>query len=478
MADDNEPVRETMLKIQRFSGKDEDFALWRMQFRNAMTQRGLGYLFEENLDVPFYNADEAGLTDIQLRNKRGNQRGMGLLLGSGFDTLDDAGERAHGIAARTVRPKKHMMYGNFPAAWRGLDVVCGSIGMATKATLKQQYSDMMMKHREHPGQFINRLVTLRLKLEDDFDVEIEDADFLMDIVSKLPVPNNPERQVDIYQLEKAEIEKSVEEDEGNGELMTLNEAQLKLTQRYDVVYPKNKKRKGRGSSDEYGLNASQVKVRCRNCGQWGHKSYNCPEKKNSGNGSGKDGKGKQPHRNRTCHFCKKKGHIAKNCPEKARRNGAGNNGGSSETANSSYDVVLMALEDSPIYCSECGSSSVPPVDVDCGDTLWFPPNRFDGKHFYYDPDCDGVESIHDHSCSDGSAHGRDDEDTLGPDDAFAADPFDAFFDDFSQGTVDQSSEEGTGDFEKYFSSTEVQQGFLSLSPEVLRTLEEEAHLES
>ena len=58
-------------------------------------------------------------------------------------------------------------------------------------------------------------------------------------------------------------------------------------------------------------------MKCYNCGNLGHKSIDCPNKKGNSNNS--------HSRGIICHKCNQSGHMAKDCPSKNINNSLNNN---------------------------------------------------------------------------------------------------------------------------------------------------------
>jgi len=95
---------------------------------------------------------------------------------------------------------------------------------------------------------------------------------------------------------------------------------LELCERLNLRYQKLKqegKTDRNKPLDETALFAGGFKGKCNNCGAWGHKSVECPQRQN--NHSGSQGQGYQPRRfTGQCYYCGLFGHKAVNCHKKAR----------------------------------------------------------------------------------------------------------------------------------------------------------------
>jgi hypothetical protein len=89
----------------------------------------------------------------------------------------------------------------------------------------------------------------------------------------------------------------------------------------------------------------QFKVRCHNCGKYGHKGANCPNKKDSSNGGQKGGtksNGKGGFKG-NCNHCKKYGHKEADCFMKKKEQGK-ELASNAVKSNEEDEVVLLALE--------------------------------------------------------------------------------------------------------------------------------------
>ena len=121
--------------------------------------------------------------------------------------------------------------------------------------------------------------------------------------------------------------------------LTIEDVRAALNLRYQRI-SKGKSGANNNSNDdghETALFAGGFKGKCNNCGEWGHKGYQCPKKGGNGNGNNSGGSkfsGK-------CHYCKKVGHRAFECRKKKTDKG---NKGSERSA--------VAVDEDSSECEE------------------------------------------------------------------------------------------------------------------------------
>jgi hypothetical protein len=177
-----------------------------------------------------------------------------------------------------------------------------------KVTLKKDYMSLSFKEASQcPRSFVLKLAQIREKLNDDYEYDTPLVTFLEDIIDRL---------TSNYKTKKEKWLEDVE----NGSMKRLK-LMLALEKEHKTLFSEYQK-KGHKTALVMG---GQPKVKCYNCGQWGHKRNNCPQKKKGFTGakskdrsrgdrmslSKKDGN--QSHLR--CHCCKQVGHVKKYCPE-------------------------------------------------------------------------------------------------------------------------------------------------------------------
>jgi Zinc knuckle len=108
-----------------------------------------------------------------------------------------------------------------------------------------------------------------------------------------------------YDLQLALMEKRIGD---NDKPLTVEEIRAELSQCFERLSVKSTRNDNGEELEEQAQFSGQLKGKCRNCGQIGHKSFQC---KNHSNHNGVN------HSNTTagnyCTYCRKTGHIKENC---------------------------------------------------------------------------------------------------------------------------------------------------------------------
>ena len=184
--------------------------------------------------------------------------------------------------------------GHFPKAWQELCEHFEETATLDLVDLQQEYFDMKMEEDKEPSLFIVKLERMRKKLRDNGH-SISDKDFLKQVLAKLP--KGKEEELGPYQVEKRSIVLHMEIDNN----YNLGRMKNDLEKVYKDVYAE---RKEKDEEPDVAMAAygRQYKGRCRKCGKYGHKSYNC-----------RSGNSNDSTSNIKCFFCGKRGHKITVC---------------------------------------------------------------------------------------------------------------------------------------------------------------------
>jgi hypothetical protein len=142
-----------------------------------------------------------------------------------------------------------------------------------------------------------------------------------------------------YELQLALMERRVGDDE---KPLTIEEMRGELSLHFERMNMKSSSNKEVEGLEENAFISGQFKGKCRNCGQIGHKSFQC---KNQGSHNG--GNNGNSSGGNFCSYCRKPGHDKKDCfklkKRDSRSNNASMNNGHAYRPNfHSQDVVLAA----------------------------------------------------------------------------------------------------------------------------------------
>jgi len=336
------------LKPPRFGGTEEEWRVWSSNFLSILVQKKMEEIVDfldspENIprdDDLCMQADGVTPDTAKQTLKKQNKRAYALLQTSiNYKTSDGllAWNNVENFKDRNGGYKD----GDFKKAWKVLEEFYEPKDATSLADLVDEYNKKRLSRKEDPALMISFLQSIKARMKDQGHTITEDQ-FIVDVLSKLPSAKK-EGEVPPYEDIKREIQRDI----SSGARITWIAVQRLLHSRYKVLYPKQE-----SQSNEVALNASQVKVKCFKCGEWGHKSFNCPQNKGSKNGSSSKKNGSGKKETRTCFYCKKPGHIKADCRQWKAKNGDKENS-TKEVNASTYEIVLTAKEEEPeewVFC--------------------------------------------------------------------------------------------------------------------------------
>ena len=218
--------------------------------------------------------------------------------------------------------------GNAATAWEKLKNKYEPVSAPTLVKLEKQFRELSLKKGQDPEIWIMELEDLRVRLE-TMQSSISENQFMIHILNNLT--SDYELQLAMMERRVGDSERPLTVEEIRGEL-SLRFERLNITKAEGEVL------------EEHALFGGQFKGKCRNCGQLGHKSFQCKNRavNNGGNNGNSSGGGI------FCSYCRKTGHEKKNCFKLKKKEARNNNNPSNNNGNSNrqnyepQDVVFTA----------------------------------------------------------------------------------------------------------------------------------------
>ena len=308
-------TEKSMIKIAPFTGKQSDWSVWREKFMARAKRKGYKDVLLGNITVP---AESDKVTDKALisARKANNTAFEDLLL------LID-GEQASGrVAFNIVRGAKtsELTDGDAALAWKRLSDKYEPKSAPSRLALKNEFNSKVLKNaNSDPDAWLTELEDLRVRLI-AAGSKMDDDEFLEHVLNSLP------KDYEIV-VSKLEDRLGAETDP-----LTIEDVRSALNLKYQRLTKGKGGSNGASSDDghETALFAGGFKGNCNNCGEWGHKGYQCPKKNGGGGENNNSGSRKFSGK---CHYCKKVGHRAFECQKK--KADKGNN--SSERSGAAID---------------------------------------------------------------------------------------------------------------------------------------------
>ena len=232
------------------------------------------------------------------------------------------------VAFRLVKNCKSSEYpeGNSRLAWRRLNAKFASKTTTSLLGLKKRYENSSLQDpQDDPDDQISKLEGYMTEIETiDASSAISEKDLMLHVMNNLP----KEYEVILDGLE-SRIDKS------GAEKLTIEVIREKLNGRYERI-KKSVKADDRTERSLLATFPNQFKGTCYNCGKYGHKGSDCPEKDKSRKGKFITGQ---------CWFCDGKGHRIQDCTEflAAKKSRVESANVAFESDNESYDELGFSV---------------------------------------------------------------------------------------------------------------------------------------
>ena len=293
-------TEKSMIKIAPFSGKQSDWSVWREKFMARAKRKGYKDILLGNTKVPAESETLTSADKVKLAARKANNTAFEDLL-----LLID-GEQASGrVAFNIVRGAKtsSLTDGDAALAWKRLSDKYEPKSAPSRLALKNEFNTKVLKNaNSDPDAWLTELEDLRVRLI-AAGSKMDDDELLEHVLNSLPKE---------YEIVVSKLEDRLG---AQTDPLTIEDVRSALNLKYQRL-TKGKGGPNNASNDdghETALFAGGFKGKCNNCGEWGHKGFQCP-KKSGGNESNNNSGGNKF--SGKCHYCKKVGHRAFECRKK------------------------------------------------------------------------------------------------------------------------------------------------------------------
>ena len=297
--------QEKSIRVIEFSGKSSDWKIWSRKFLARANRKGYKKLLLGEATIPsetgYTNSlGKSDATDKKLVEQwELNELAFEELLLS-INGTTKAGKIAFNLVDNCVTSDQPE--GNCKIAWDRLVHKYAPKTAPSYIQLKKDFANSKLRSAEdNPDEWMTDLESLRTemnKVKISGKTDMSEVDLIIHILSNLP---------EEYEVAVSELEEKLKNTSSPLDMETVRE---KLNTRYQRITKHTEDRE-----EEKALAAfkKQYKGRCGNCGEYGHKSGDCPDRKSSSNNSSGGGKfqGK-------CHYCNIVGHKKADCRKRKR----------------------------------------------------------------------------------------------------------------------------------------------------------------
>ena len=330
------------IRVIPFCGKVDEWPIWSEKFLAKAKRYGFKDLLLGKLSIPkvddvFDEISEEGkkMTKVIELNEIAYTE---LILS--IDVKASYGK----IAFNIVKGCKTKDYpdGNAASAWEKLKNKYEPVSAPSMVKLDKQFRELTLKKGQDPEVWITELEDIRVRL-DDMGSSIPENQFMIHVLNNLTAD---------YDLQLALLEKRIGYKERP---LTVDEIRAELSLRFERLTMKSARNEDGEVVEEHALFSGQFKGKCRNCGQIGHKSFQCKNRSNHNDAN---------HGNTTagnyCTYCRKTGHIKLNClklkKKETRYNNnqpSSNNNGNRDRGNhDSQDVVFATTAKNEMFTED------------------------------------------------------------------------------------------------------------------------------
>ena len=298
---------EKAIKVIEFTGTD--FKIWSKKFVARANRKGYKGLLEGTEPIPTkseYSVAESESNETQKKTRRAyklNELAYEDILLS-INCSTSSGKTAFNLVDNCVT--KDQPDGNCKLAWERLTSKYQPRSTPSYIQLKKDFANSKLSSLDtRPDEWMSELESFRTemnKIEIRGKTEMSEVDLIIHILSNLP---------EEYEVAVSELERKLKDDSIQLKMEDIRET---LSSRYERIAKNDKARE-----EEVAFMAfkKQFKGMCKKCGEYGHKSQDCPKHK-----TGRD----QKKFRGKCWYCGEEGHTAFHCEkrksdEKREKNG-------------------------------------------------------------------------------------------------------------------------------------------------------------
>ncbi len=269
---------EKAIRIEPFSGKQEDWQVWSEQFLARARRKGFKDILKGKVTVPTddeMNASNMSADDVK---KMKRIRELNDVAYEALLLLIDGKSQSGRVAFKIVSGSKSeaLPDGDATLAWSRLNKKYEPKTAPSRLMLKKKFTSSVLRNvRDDPDEWLTDLENLKDRLN-EAGSKCSDEELLEHALNNLPKE---------YEHVVAKLEDRLG-DASNP--LTIEDLRDKLNLKYERMGFRNGKGGGKHSGggndgEDAAFFAGGYKGKCNACGEWGHKAKFCKKTKQGGN---------------------------------------------------------------------------------------------------------------------------------------------------------------------------------------------------